>query len=92
MPKIYRECIQCESDFYIKESDQAFFEQKGLELPKRCWPCRQKNKREAAEAKARQAEADRSARTNGNRRPRRSPGHGTRTEDTVERTRHKRND
>jgi hypothetical protein len=69
MPKIYRECTQCESDFYIKESDQQFFEEKELELPKRCWPCRQKNKREAAAAKAAQAANERSERMNGQRKP-----------------------
>jgi ribosomal protein L33 len=52
MPKIYKECIQCESDFYVTEKDQSFFKDKGLELPKRCWHCRKKNKEEAAEAKA----------------------------------------
>ena len=65
MPKIYRECVQCTNDFYIKEEDQEFFESKGLEFPKRCWPCRQKNKREAAEAKAKQAAADRASRRDG---------------------------
>ena len=54
MPKIYRECIQCESDFYITEKDQDFFNAKSLELPKRCWPCRMKNRKEAQEAKIRQ--------------------------------------
>ena len=74
--KLWRECIQCESDFYIKEEDQKFFEAKNLELPKRCWPCRQKNKREAAEAKAKQAEKDRMTRSNGSRRPRSAPKSG----------------
>lgn len=54
MPKLYKECLQCNSDFYITEKDQEFFESKNLEIPKRCWPCRQKNKKEAIAAKAAQ--------------------------------------
>lgn len=90
--KLWRECIQCESDFYIKEVDRDFFEAKGLELPKRCWGCRQKNKREAIEAKARQADEDRIARMNGKRKPARAPtGSQAHETTTVKHTRQGRN-
>lgn len=71
--KLWRECCQCDTDFYIKAEDQKFFESRGLELPKRCWSCRQKNKREAMAAKAIQAEKERQLRMNGNRKPKRTP-------------------
>jgi hypothetical protein len=101
MTKIYRECIQCTSNFYIKESDQVFFQEtcacghdrasheggpcagcrtcpefKALDLPKRCWPCRQRNRRIVAEAKARQAHEERVKRIEGSRRTGRSPRKG----------------
>jgi hypothetical protein len=44
MPKLFRECVQCGNSFYINEADQAFFTQKGLEFPKRCFNCRKQNK------------------------------------------------
>ena len=47
MPKIYRECVQCQHDYYISEKDQVFFEGRELELPKRCWSCRKKNRVES---------------------------------------------
>jgi len=73
LEKVWRKCLQCDSDFYIKEADQEFFKLKNLELPKRCWTCRQKNRKEAMEARMRQAEADRIARLNGKLRTGRSP-------------------
>jgi hypothetical protein len=50
MPNIYRECKQCNCSFYITEKDQAFFNEKGLEFPKRCFTCRKKNKKSQEEA------------------------------------------
>ncbi|MCR5791311.1 MAG: zinc-ribbon domain-containing protein [Lachnospiraceae bacterium] len=38
-------CIQCGKEFEITESEIAFFEEKGLELPKRCKDCRKQNKK-----------------------------------------------
>jgi hypothetical protein len=99
MGVIYRDCIQCGSEFYIKEKDQDFFLNKcrcghsrrdhdpqchncacdefsPLEFPKRCWRCRQKNKKDAARAQADQRQAERRARDNGNRQPRRAPQQG----------------
>jgi hypothetical protein len=52
MPKIYKVCVQCEHDFYISEKDQDFFSSRELEFPKRCWSCRQKNRKERAEEAA----------------------------------------
>lgn len=73
MPTIYRECIQCNADFYITEKDQRFFESRDLELPKRCWKCRQENKRKAEAARAAQQAEERQQRGNGNRRRSRAP-------------------
>ncbi len=83
LEKLWKSCIQCESDFYLKESDQKFFESKDLELPKRCWTCRQKNKRDAAEARAKQEDKDRLSRSSGNRKPRSSPKDGGAHETTT---------
>lgn len=41
-------CIQCGKEFEITESEIAFFEEKGLELPKRCKDCRKQNKKNKA--------------------------------------------
>lgn len=48
MPRLYRECVQCEHDFYISDKDQEFFASRNLELPKRCWACRKSNRSENA--------------------------------------------
>lgn len=45
MANIYKVCKQCGSNFYITDKDQNFFNEKGLELPKRCFTCRKQNKR-----------------------------------------------
>lgn len=45
--KEWRSCLQCNSDFYLKEVDKEFFVSRNLELPKRCWKCRKQNKNEA---------------------------------------------
>ena len=50
MAKIYRQCVQCGNDFYINDDDQVYFVQKGLELPKRCYACRKKNKQDRESA------------------------------------------
>ena len=34
-------CRDCDRVFVLTAGEQAFFEQKGLRLPKRCKPCRQ---------------------------------------------------
>jgi hypothetical protein len=59
MPKLYRECKQCQNEFYITDRDQQYFTSRDLELPKRCWSCRQRNKREAQQEIAKQKEAER---------------------------------
>ncbi len=38
-------CIQCGKSFELTESEVAFFEGKGLEVPKRCSSCRKANKK-----------------------------------------------
>lgn len=52
--KLYRRCADCGGDFYITDRDQAYFMKRGLELPKRCWACRQRNKQEREAAIAAQ--------------------------------------
>ncbi len=49
MPDIYKTCIECNRDFYFKESDQTFYAAQGFAEPKRCFPCRQRRKAERAE-------------------------------------------
>lgn len=44
MPPLWRVCKQCDKEFYLKGSAVEFFTEKRLELPKRCWNCRQINK------------------------------------------------
>ena len=39
-----RKCIQCGKAFVLRDSEIEFFKSKGLDLPKRCSDCRQKNK------------------------------------------------
>jgi len=75
MAVVYKECVEedCQAEFYITERDQEYFADKDLELPKRCWSCRQKRKRERNEAKAKQDTEERSLRMNGNRKPGRAP-------------------
>lgn len=46
MSKLFRECIQCGHAFYLTEADQQFFAERELTLPRRCWTCRQKNRKE----------------------------------------------
>jgi hypothetical protein len=46
MADIYLTCIEpdCGKEFYFKESDQKFYEEKGFAPPKRCFACRKKRK------------------------------------------------
>jgi Probable zinc-ribbon domain len=39
-------CIEpgCENEFEITDGEKAFYEGKGMKLPKRCPPCRSKRK------------------------------------------------
>ena len=37
-------CKQCEKEFELTDSEIEFYRSKGLELPKRCKPCRDENK------------------------------------------------
>ena len=39
------ECCQCGDEFVLTVSEQRFFYQKGLHLPKRCRACRALNKK-----------------------------------------------
>ena len=34
-------CVDCKNDFILTESEQRFFMDKGLSVPKRCKDCRQ---------------------------------------------------
>ncbi len=61
MPTIYRTCVQCDSDFYIKDKDQEYFQSNNLELPKRCWACRQRNRETIRKEIEQQKEQDRRA-------------------------------
>lgn len=44
MPNIELRCVDCDSVFYFSERDQAFYQEKGYEQPKRCYKCRQAKK------------------------------------------------
>ena len=41
---IKRECKQCGEEFTLTDSEMKFYNEKGLNLPKRCSECRNKNK------------------------------------------------
>jgi hypothetical protein len=42
MPRIHRLCRDCGLEFYLSERAQRFFvEERALELPVRCFECRQ---------------------------------------------------
>ena len=41
---IKRKCKQCGKDFTVTDSEEKFYKEKNLELPKRCSDCRKKNK------------------------------------------------
>ena len=41
---IKRECKQCGEEFTLTDSEMKFYNEKGLNLPKRCSECRKKNK------------------------------------------------
>ena len=44
-PIVYRDtCIDCGDDFYLREGEYNFYENKGLDLPKRCKSCRELKK------------------------------------------------
>ena len=37
-------CRDCETDFFFSDKENAFFTEKGLSAPTRCYPCRQEKK------------------------------------------------
>jgi CxxC-x17-CxxC domain-containing protein len=39
-------CIECNNDFELNEGEKNFFIQRGLDLPKRCKPCRDSRKQQ----------------------------------------------
>ena len=39
-----KSCIQCGKEFEITEGERSFYEEKGLEIPKRCRECRKSNR------------------------------------------------
>jgi hypothetical protein len=39
-------CRDCEANYFISDKEQAFFTEKGLTMPTRCYPCRQEKKAE----------------------------------------------
>ncbi len=41
---MFMKCIQCGKYFDLSEAEKQFYEEKGLELPKRCKMCRQSNR------------------------------------------------
>ena len=41
---IKRKCKQCGKEFVLSDSEIKFFNDKNLELPKRCSECRKENK------------------------------------------------
>ena len=41
---IKRECKQCGEEFTLTDSEMKFYNEKGLNLPKRCSECRNKKK------------------------------------------------
>ena len=41
-----RTCVECDAPFIIYHHDRQFFERKGLELPARCKPCRDRRRRD----------------------------------------------
>lgn len=43
---IERQCVDCSKTFVIEPGEVAFYENKGLDLPKRCAECRAKRKAE----------------------------------------------
>lgn len=53
MPNIYQDCLRCGREFYIKDSEQRFWEElaekedRELRLPKRCFGCRKERREEA---------------------------------------------
>ena len=42
MANIYKNCVDCNTDFYITDRAQAFYKEKEYSLPKRCFDCRKK--------------------------------------------------
>lgn len=49
---IKRTCKQCGKDFTITDSEIGFYNDKGLDLPKRCSECRKKNKKNNTNTKS----------------------------------------
>ena len=43
---MYIKCVDCGIYFEFSDSEKAFFEKRGLALPKRCKECRKRNKEE----------------------------------------------
>lgn len=41
-----QQCRDCGTPFKISDSEQAFYQSKGFDLPRRCAPCRKKRKAE----------------------------------------------
>lgn len=39
-----KKCVQCDKEFTITDSEMQFFENRNLNIPKRCKECREKNK------------------------------------------------
>jgi len=39
-------CIECNTDFELNEGEKNFYVQRGLDLPKRCKPCRVSRKQQ----------------------------------------------
>lgn len=49
MANITAACKECGTEFEILESEQAFFKNKGLQIPKRCKACRDARKKASQE-------------------------------------------
>ena len=61
-----RTCKQCGKEFELSESEISFYKSKGLELPKRCKSCRDKNKgvQQSSEQKQKIVSASQSGQSN----------------------------
>ena len=48
-------CMMCGDVFSLREGEQDFFAQRGLDLPKRCPPCRAERKAQSTQEGSRQS-------------------------------------
>lgn len=46
-------CRDCGTEFAVDEKEQAWYAERGLQIPKRCKPCREKRKQNNSNRKRR---------------------------------------